>query len=378
MLFTFIQEAYKEHDAVTSASVQGSLVGALKTNFTAAQLNHVRPKDLDLYNRVWDLTKSDDLSQELEDSFFVPTNVFITPNQSKGECSEYAKTRVVCQADSDCKGESKMYEINNHGVRTGSCKEFHESGAGFANLSSKLHTLQSCEVSGWCPVETDASIPSDTVAVLEDTKHFQLQITNQVKFSKFLLFGSSIQTFTVQGAVQEAINNLIKCDQCQLNSDQVPHIGRIKMSSTLRPNKSSVETGDSQLSYHDIAMKGGIVTVNIHWSCFLWHTKSWRYNNYFSENCAPTTSFGLMPFLHAEMTDGRFVHKPIYTGHGAEMTRDLYKTYGIWFRFYVSSDVGRFNLMQTLQVGLHNICQRGSQASVKVESAWKPPLKVRI
>ena len=31
-------------------------------------------------------------------------------------------------------------------------------------------------------------------------------------------------------------------------------------------------------------------------------------------------------------------------------TRDLYKTYGIWFRFYVTFKVGRFDLLNTLKI----------------------------
>ena len=131
-----IQEAYKDYDKVTS-DVRGSLVGALKTEFTAAQLNHVQARDLPLYNRYWDLTKNDDFAPEMENSFFVPTNVFITRNQKRGECSEFDQTRSSCRANSDCKVKSELYAINNHGVRTGRCIGERSSGTG-----------KSCEVTG--------------------------------------------------------------------------------------------------------------------------------------------------------------------------------------------------------------------------------------
>ena len=104
-----IQEAYKDYDKVTS-DVRGSLVGALRTEFSARQLNHVDPKDLKLYNRFWDLTKNDDFAPEMENSFFVPTNVFITTNQRRGKCSEWDQTRSSCRRDKDCKSTSTRAE----------------------------------------------------------------------------------------------------------------------------------------------------------------------------------------------------------------------------------------------------------------------------
>ena len=129
-----IQEAYKDYDKVTS-DVRGSLVGALRTEFTAAQLNHVQSEDLHLYNRFWDLTKNDDFAPEMENSFFVPTNVFITTNQKRGKCSEWDQTRSSCRRDKDCKSTSTLYAINNHGVRTGKCMS-----------ETRSTTQKSCEV----------------------------------------------------------------------------------------------------------------------------------------------------------------------------------------------------------------------------------------
>ena len=129
-----IQEAYKDYDKVTS-DVRGSLVGALRTDFSARQLNHVDPKDLKLYNRFWDLTKNDDFAPEMENSFFVPTNVFITTNQKRGKCSEWDQTKSSCRRDKDCKSTSTLYAINNHGVRTGKCMS-----------ETRSSTQKSCEV----------------------------------------------------------------------------------------------------------------------------------------------------------------------------------------------------------------------------------------
>ena len=374
-----IQEAYKDYDKVTS-DVRGSLVGALRTEFTAAQLNHVQSEDLHLYNRFWDLTKNDDFAPEMENSFFVPTNVFITAHQRRGECSEFDKTRLSCRVDSDCKEASQMYAINNHGVRTGRCIREPNSP-----------TRKSCQVTGWCPVEANASLPSDTVAVLEDTKHFQLEIRNHVQFSNFVLDWGIRRIFSVQEAVEEAIKNFLKCKRCQtyayrvsdildgnwglqkesanherktskppsrnFNSLKIPSPSnqrRSKPSPSTSHIKPKETTGRSQLTYHDIAMKGGVVNVNIHWDCYM-GLLTRNSQEYFRKNCLPTITFDLMPshrpggFKDPERK-GRFVHKPDHNGHGASMTRDLYKTYGIWFRFYVTSDVSRLSLMNTFKV----------------------------
>ena len=266
-------------------------------------------------------------------------------------------------------------------------------------MIKKIIYLALLQVTGWCPVEANASLPSDTVAVLEDTKHFQLEIRNHVQFSNFVLDWGIRRIFTVQEAVEEAIRNFLKCKRCQTYAYRVSDIldgnwGLQKDSdanhatkttkapsmpkttkapsrrfnslkihspssrSKSKPSPSTINpkesTGNSQLTYHDIAMKGGVVNVNIHWNCFM-GLLTRNSQEYFRKNCLPTISFELMPshrpggFKDPERK-GRFVHKPDHNGHGATMTRDLYKTYGIWFRFYVTSDVSRLSLMNTFKV----------------------------
>ena len=273
-----MQEAYKDYDKVTS-DVRGSLVGALRTEFTTTQLDNVDLKDLSIYNRFWDLTKNDDFATEMESSFFVPTNVFITTNQKRGLCSEYVRTEQACRRNSDCKGDGKMYGVNDHGVRTGRCiADRRSTGTGKA-----------CEVAGWCPVERNISLPSSTVAVLEDTKHFQLHISNHVQFSNFGLDWGIRRTFTIKGIVEEAIKNFKKCKPCQTYAYRVSNIfdvlvgeatiaktlttpenrrkqsGKRKLTqNSMRHTKSDQIPSNNNITYHDIAMRGGVINVNIH------------------------------------------------------------------------------------------------------------------
>ena len=348
-----------------------------------------------LYNRVWDLTKNDDFAPEMENSFFVPTNIFITPNQQRGACPEFIRTNQTCTSDADCSSSDKMWAVNDHGVRTGKCVDIKENTASSRSGSSRwpssrssVRARKSCEVRGWCPLETGKSLASSTKAILEDTKHFHLQIRNHVQFSMFGLDWGIRRDFNVQDVVEEAIKSFNKCKKCQLYSGKVSEfwdevLGDADDSTTTKkparrtkrslkrttkqampkrtvkttpiPRKgSTAKIPVSDVTYHDIAMKGAVINVGIHWSCHMGILRG-SSQSYFRKHCLPKITFILMPshrpdgFKDPERK-GRFVHKPDHNGHGASSKRDLYKTYGIWFRFYVTSDVSRFSFMNTFKV----------------------------
>ena len=144
-------------------------------------------------------------------------------------------------------------------------------------------------MTGWCPVEANSSLPSDTIAVLEDTKHFQLEIRNHVQFSNFLLDWGIRRVFSVKEAVEEAIKNFSKCKRCKtyayrvsdlleldgnwgqkrdLQTSAKPTVKKatkppsrifksLKIQKRAKPTSKTVKQKDtsSQLTYHDIAMK---------------------------------------------------------------------------------------------------------------------------
>ena len=151
------------------------------------------------------------------------------------------------------------------------------------------------QVTGWCPVEANSSLPSDTIAVLEDTKHFQLEIRNHVQFSNFLLDWGIRRVFSVKEAVEEAIKNFSKCKRCKtyayrvsdlleldgnwgqksdLQTSAKPAVKKatkppsrifksLKIQKRAKPTSKPVKQKDtsSQLTYHDIAMKVNIITL---------------------------------------------------------------------------------------------------------------------
>ena len=71
------------------------------------------------------------------------------------------------------------------------------------------------------------------------------------------------------------------------------------------------------MTFHEIAMKGGTIIVNVHWNCFFW----WLQDNqeFFSRNCDLTISFDPIVQRPNEMI-GRLVHKPEYNRLGDKMT----------------------------------------------------------
>ena len=150
-------------------------------------------------------------------------------------------------------------------------------------------------MTGWCPVEANSSLPSDTIAVLEDTKHFQLEIRNHVQFSNFLLDWGIRRVFSVKEAVEEAIKNFSKCKRCKtyayrvsdlleldgnwgqkkdLQTSAQPAVKKatkprskifksLKIQKRAKPTSKPVKQKDtsSQLTYHDIAMKVNLITL---------------------------------------------------------------------------------------------------------------------
>lgn len=324
------KEAYKEFDTITS-DVRCRLVGALRTQFTESELNNVDRADLPFYNRFWDLTKNDDFAPEMENSFFVPTNLYVTTNQKRGTCPDSSQ---VCLTNRDCIPKNTLWSDNDQGVKTGNC----------ISVPGKN---KSCEVTGWCPLETGDTIPSSTKAILEDTRNFQLHISNHVQFTQFNLDSGHRANFFVGNVVDEAIKRHNNCKRCNSYSAWVSDIVDGYMGTTPRPKKLSSK---SKITYHDLAMKGAVINVKIHWSCYMGLRGSSQ--TYFRKHCEPTFTFHLMP-SRQNFKDlkriGRFVHKSDHDGR-RNTRRDLYKTYGLWFRFHVTSDVSRFNLINTLKV----------------------------
>ena len=280
------KEGYKQFDSVNS-HIRGSLKGAIKTNFNKIELDQLNNFDKvqALYNRVWDLTKNDDYAPEMEDSFFVPTNVFITPDQTLTECPDFNQK---CKTDKDCRpSENQEWTSPQNSIKSGNC------------ITSTEKQGKYCQVSGWCPLETNISLASSTMAILNNTSHLKIKIDNHVQFTEFNLDRQTDKAFTVEETVVEAITRLHCRKNCKKNCKKhcLGDYAQLVNSFKIRKEEKT------DLTYKDIAIRGGIIDVHIHWSCYLGWTQTALFGELASaeDKCKdPTFKFILNPPFHKD------------------------------------------------------------------------------
>ena len=88
---------------------------------------------------------------------------------------------------------------------------------------------------------------------------------------------------------------------------------------------------------NDIAVYGGVINVDISWSCDL--------DRDFMSHCRPEYSFSRLDDPHSKIAPGQNYRRAEYY---EENRRTLYKTYGINFVINVHGEAGKFNLIPTL------------------------------
>ncbi|XP_026549569.1 P2X purinoceptor 7-like [Notechis scutatus] len=105
---------------------------------------HVKVKGVSqIENRVWDTAEYTIPGQGVN-SFFVLTNFITTENQTQGLCPESPLAKAVCTTDKTCtKGQ---VDPQGNGIQTGKCVKYNS-------------TINTCEVSAWCPVESSKAAP---------------------------------------------------------------------------------------------------------------------------------------------------------------------------------------------------------------------------
>uniref|UniRef100_A0A8C9ZPG8 P2X purinoceptor n=1 Tax=Sander lucioperca TaxID=283035 RepID=A0A8C9ZPG8_SANLU len=149
-----VRKAYQETDSVIS-SVTTKVKGFAFTNTT------------DMDPRFWDVADYVIPSQG-DNSFFVITNMVVTPNQTQSRCPEVPNPSTTCMDDCDCiEGHS---DPRGNGIQTGLCE----------NYST---TAKTCEVLSWCPLEIDTKLPEH--ALLASAENFTVLIKNSITYPKF-------------------------------------------------------------------------------------------------------------------------------------------------------------------------------------------------
>ena len=290
------KKGYQETDSVVSA-VTTKMKGNIKTNFSSTELVGVKEEWKPLYSRVWDVT--DLVVPPVENkAFFITTNLVITPNQTRGECSELPDV-LPCSYDQDC--DKVPLSKYPHGVPTGKC-----------NMTSS-----SCMISAWCPIEEDALPLGPQRAVLEQTDAFTVVIKNMISFPYFGKGRTNILEW----------QNSSYLETCR-HSDVQPFCPVFTLGQI-------VEAAGG--NYSEMAVLGGVINIDIMWDCNL--------DLDFLSHCRPVYSFSRLDSPQAKISPGsNFRHADYFN----QNRRTLIKAYGLTFIVNVHGSAGKFSIVPTL------------------------------
>ncbi|ELV11185.1 P2X purinoceptor 1 [Tupaia chinensis] len=244
--------------------------------------------------QVWDVADYVFPAQG-DSSFVVMTNFIATPRQAQGYCAEHPEGGT-CRDDRSCipgKAERKA-----QGIRTGKCVAFN-------------HTVQTCEIFGWCPVEVDDDIPRP--ALLREAENFTLFIKNSISFPRFKVNRRNL--------VEEVDANYMKT--CLFHKTLHPLCPVFRLGYVVQ---------ESGQNFSTLAEKGGVVGITIDWNCDLdWHVR----------HCKPIYEFhGL--YEEKSLSKGfnfRFARHFVENGTNH---RHLFKVFGIRFDILVDGKTWTF------------------------------------
>ncbi|XP_033476352.1 P2X purinoceptor 4b [Epinephelus lanceolatus] len=287
-----VQKAYQDTDSVIS-SVTTKVKGFAFTNTS------------DMEPRFWDVADYVIPSQG-GNSFFVLTNMVVTPRQTQSRCPELPNLSADCVDDCDCiEGHSNP---RGNGIQTGLCE----------NYST---TARTCEVLSWCPLEIDTKLPEH--ALLAAAENFTVLIKNSITYPKF--------NFHRRNILSQINSSYLK--RCEFNPTTDPYCPIFRLKHIVS------EAGEE---FQDMALKGGILGIIIDWSCDL---------DWWAGKCYPKYSFRRLDSKHPvnNVAPGyNFRFAKYYKTQDGEETRDLIKAYGIRFDVIVFGTAGKFGIVPTI------------------------------
>ncbi|XP_005802217.1 P2X purinoceptor 4-like [Xiphophorus maculatus] len=287
-----VQKAYQDRESVIS-TVTTKVKGFAFTN-----ISNMQP-------RFWDVVDYN-IPPQGDDSFFVMTNMVMTPGQTQSRCPELPTPSTTCVDDCDC--VEGYNDPRGNGIRTGLCE----------NYSS---TVKTCEVLSWCPLEIDTNLPKR--ALLAEAENFTVLIKNSITYPKF--------NFHKRNILSHINSTYLKT--CEFNRQTHPNCPIFRLKHIVS------EAGED---FQDMAVKGGVLGILIDWSCDL---------DWWARKCYPKYTFRRLDNKHpvnnvAPGYNFRFA-KYYRTAEGEEV-RTLIKAYGIRFDVIVFGTAGKFGIVPTI------------------------------
>uniref|UniRef100_A0A669DVI5 P2X purinoceptor n=1 Tax=Oreochromis niloticus TaxID=8128 RepID=A0A669DVI5_ORENI len=287
-----VQKAYQDTDTVIS-TVTTKVKGFAFTNTS------------DTEPRFWDVADYI-IPPQGDHSFFVLTNMVVTPKQVQSRCPELPSPSTICVDDCNCvEGHS---DPRGNGIQTGLCE----------NYST---TARTCEVLSWCPLEIDTKLPEH--ALLAAAENFTVLIKNSITYPKF--------NFHRRNILPHVNSSYLK--RCEFSRLTDPHCPIFRLKDIVS------EAGED---FQDMAVKGGILGILIDWSCDL---------DWWAGECLPKYSFRRLDNKHPvnNVAPGyNFRFAKYYKTADGEETRTLIKAYGIRFDVIVFGTAGRFSIVPTI------------------------------
>ncbi|XP_045441544.1 P2X purinoceptor 7-like isoform X2 [Pipistrellus kuhlii] len=236
-----------------------------------------------------------------ENSFFVMTNFLKTKGQVRGLCPEYPSQRTRCSSDRDCK--NGWLDPQSEGIQTGKCVVYNQ-------------TIRTCEVSAWCPTEALEEPPGP--ALLNNAENFTVFIQNNIHFHD--------HNYTTSNVWPDLNIN------CTFHKTQNPQCPNFRLGDIFR------ETGED---FSEVAIKGGIMGIDIYWDCNL---DSWFHH------CRPNYSFRRLDKIPGDSLNPgfEFRYAKYYQENNVEK-RTLMKVFGIRFDILVLGKGGKFDLFTLIE-----------------------------